>query len=161
MPELPTPRRTLTRVLWVWIVGLICFGYGPAFTYGLLTWLLNEQQWAWTFLMYTTLVPLVGGLCVLVVPLWFYRPIHQALKRWSVGGPVEPQLCRRVYEQALGLPWKVAMGSLAASVIGYSLGTGIVHWQAKQPLEETIKTLPAIPLVGGMMGAFCYFGTAR
>ena len=160
-PELPTPRRTLKRVLRVWIVGLLCFGYGPAFTYGFFVWLLNEQQWAWTFLMYTTLVPLVGGFCVLVVPWRSYRPIHRSLTRWANGEPVEQELCRAVYEQALRLPWTVAMGAIAAAAIGYLAGTGVVHWQANQPMSEIIKTIPAIPLVGGMMGAFCYFGTAR
>jgi hypothetical protein len=83
------------------------------------------------------------------------------LKRWASGEPVEQDQCRMVYEQALRLPWKVAMSCLVASAIGYLGGAGIVHWQANQPVAEMIKTLPAIPLVGGMMGAFCYFGTVR
>src|SRR3989338_9170172 len=160
-PELPTPRRTLKRVLRVWIVGLLCFGSGPAFTYGFFVWLLNEQQWAWTFLMYTTLVPLVGGFCVLVLPWRSYRPIHRSLTRWANGEPGEQERCRAVDEQALRLPWTVAVGAIAAAAIGYLAGTGVVHWRAHQPMTEIIKTLPAIPLVGGMMGAFCYFGTAR
>jgi signal transduction histidine kinase len=161
LAELPTPKRALKRVLRVWVIGLLCFGYGPAFTYGFLIWLLNEQQWAWTYLMYTTLVPLVGGFCVLVLPWRSYRPIHRALTQWADGEAVEAQDLRLVYEQALRLPWQVAMNCLAASAIGYLVGTGVVHWKAHQPVTEILKTLPAIPLVGGMMGAFCYFGTVR
>ncbi|MBI4003532.1 MAG: HAMP domain-containing protein [Candidatus Omnitrophica bacterium] len=161
MAELPTPKRALKRVLRVWIIGLLCFGYGPAFTYGFFIWLLNEQQWAWTYFMYTTLVPLVGGFCVLVLPWRSYHPIHHTLTRWANGEPVEAERVRMVYEQALRLPWQVAMGCLAASAIGYLVGTGVVHWKAHQPITEILKTLPAIPLVGGMMGAFCYFGTMR
>ena len=64
--ELPNPRRTFFRVHRVWFIGLFLFGYGPAFTYGWLAWLLNEHQWFWAYLMYWTLVPLVGGMCVIV-----------------------------------------------------------------------------------------------
>jgi len=161
LSELPTPKRTLRRVYRVWLIGLLGFGYGPAFTYGFFIWLLNEQQWAWTYLMYTTLVPVVGGWCVLVLPWRSYRPIHRMLTRWTNGETVEAESVRMVYERALQLPWQVAKGCLAASVIGYLVGTGVVHWKAHQPLVEILKTLPAIPLVAGMMGAFCYFGTAR
>src|SRR3989338_7700785 len=139
-PELPTPRRILKRVLRVWLVGLLCFGYGPAFTYGALVWLLNAQQWAWTFLMYTTLVPLVGGFCVLVVPWRSYRPIHQSLRCWAAGEPVEQERCRAVYEQALRLPWTVAMSALAPAAIGYLAGTGVVYWRAPPPTTAILKT---------------------
>ncbi len=69
--------------------------------------------------------------------------------------------CSKVYLRALRLPWWVACGACAAAFIGYVVGTAVVYRQAHQPLVEIAKTLPAIPLVGGMMGAFCYFGTAR
>ena len=160
--ELPSPRRTFQRVHRVWFIGLFIFGYGPSFTYGKLTWLLNDYQWLWTYLMYFTLVPLIGGICVVLLPCWWYWPIHQALKTWASGVPVDRSLCVRVYEQALLLPSRVAFGAFAAAFLGYLVGSGIVHWQANQPFIEMIpKTLPAIPLVGGMMGAFCYFGTTR
>ena len=161
-PELPAPRPTFLRVCRVWCLGLVFFGYGPAFTYGWLTWLLNEHQWFWTYLMYFTLVPLVGGICVIALPYWWYRPIHQALTEWAKGGSVDRKRCVMVYARAINLPLWVARGAFAAALIGYLVGTCVVHWQAQQPFIEMIpKTLPAIPLVGGMMGAFCYFGTAR
>ncbi|MBI4343931.1 MAG: HAMP domain-containing protein [Candidatus Omnitrophica bacterium] len=159
--ELPTPRRTSARVLRVWLVGLVIFGYLPAFTYGWLVWLLNEHQWFWTYLMYFTLVPVLGGLCLLLLPWLWYRPIRRALARWSSGGPVTAAECQAVYERALRLPLQVALASLAAAAAGYVLGTGVVHWRTAQPWIEVFKTIPAIPLVGGLMGAFCYFGTAR
>ena len=131
-------------------------------TYGWLVWLLNEDQWRWAYLMYLTEVPLIGGFCLLLLPWWWYRPIHRALIGWSQGGPRRLESCARVYERALQLPKWVAWAAFAAALIGYLIGTSIVHWQANQPFIEMIpKTLPAIPLVGGMMGAFCYFGTVR
>lgn len=159
---LPTPRRTLVRLRRAWLIGLFFFGYGPAFTYGWCTWLLNDYQWFWTYLMYFTLVPVVGGCGVIGLPLWWYRPIHRALEDWTAGRPVERQRCLMVYERALHLPGQVALSAFGSALVGYLLGTGIVHWQSNQPWIETVpKTLPAIPLVGGMMGAFCYFGTSR
>jgi len=149
-------------LLRVWLIGLLVFGYGPALTYGWLVWLLNEEQWRWAYLMYLTEVPLVGGVCVMLLPWWWYRPMHHALIGWSLGHPRRPELGALVYARALRLPRWVAWGALAAACSGYVIGTSIVHWQANQPFIEMIpKTLPAIPLVGGMMGAFCYFGTAR
>ncbi|MBI3996350.1 MAG: HAMP domain-containing protein [Candidatus Omnitrophica bacterium] len=159
--DLPTPRRTLTRLFRTWLIGITVFGYGPAITYGWLAWLLNEKQWRWAFLMYFTEVPLIGGFCILLVPWLAYRPIHRALTAWSRGESVDRSQCIRVYQRALELPWWVAVGSFIAAFIGYVVGVGVVHWQANQPISEMIKTMPAIPLVGGMMGAFCYFGTVR
>ncbi|HEX9780897.1 MAG TPA: ATP-binding protein, partial [bacterium] len=43
--------------------------------------------------------------------------------------------------------------------VGYLVGTSVVHWQTNQPLIEMAKALPAIPVVGGLSGAYCYFGT--
>ena len=161
-PAPPTPRQTLVRLRQAWLGALFLFGYGPAFIYGWSTWLLNDYQWFWTYLMYFTLVPVVGGCGVVVLPLWWYRPIHKALEDWTAGRPVDRQRCLLVYERALQLPEWVAVSTFGSALIGYLLGTAIVHWKASQPWIETIpKTLPAIPLVGGMMGAFCYFGTSR
>ncbi|PIQ83489.1 MAG: hypothetical protein COV75_07260 [Candidatus Omnitrophica bacterium CG11_big_fil_rev_8_21_14_0_20_63_9] len=157
----PSPGRTLWRVLRAWLIGLFVFGYGPLLTYGSLAWLLNEHQWRWTHLMYFTEVPLIGGFCVLILPWLWYRPIHRALEAWWRGEPVDRSLCVRVYEQALLLPWRVGRAAFAAAFIGYLIGVSVVHWKANQPMSEVMKTLPAIPLVGGMMGAFCYFGTIR
>lgn len=158
---LPTARRTLTRLLRVCLVGMIIFGYGPAMTYGWLVWLLNEQQWRWTYLMYFTEVPLLGGLFVVFVPWLSYRHIHHALQDWARGEPVERTRCLAIYERALQLPTRVAWGAFVMALVGYVSGTAIVHWQANHPMVEVMKKIPAIPLVGGMMGAFCYFGTAR
>ncbi len=66
----PNARRTFFQVRRVWFISLFLFGYGPAFTYGWLTWLLNEHQWFWTYVMYFTLVPLIGGICVILLPCW-------------------------------------------------------------------------------------------
>ncbi len=159
---LPPPGRVFARLQRVWLVGLSIFGYGPAFTYGWLTWLLNEHQWFWTYLMYFTLVPLVGGLGVFGLPCAWYYPIHRALKGWANGQPVDQAQCALVYQRALRLPWRIALAAFNSALIGYLIGTVIVHWKSNQPFVEMIpKTLPAIPLVGGLMGAFCYFGTAR
>jgi len=158
---MPTSWRIRMRLLRVWTVSLLCFGYGPAFTYGALTWLLNEEQWAWTYLMYFTLVPLVGGTCVLLLPWHWFRPLYATLQAWERGAPVEPQACTAVYQEALRFPLRVARSAFAAAVIGYVLGTSVVHGITNQPWVEIAKTIPAIPLVGGMMGAFCYFGTVR
>ncbi len=158
----PLPKQVRWKFLRALLIGLTVFGYGPAFTYGWLTWLLNEHQWMWIYLMYFTLVPLVGGFCVLVLPFLWYRPIDRALAAWHRGETVERQQCLAVYERALQLPRRAAIGAFSAALIGYLLGTFVVHWRAHQPFIEMIpKTLPAIPLVGGMMGAFCYFGTLR
>ena len=159
--ERPTPRRTRSRLLRAWIIGLVVFGYGPAFTYGRLAWLFNEYQWRWTYFLYVSLVPLVGGICVLLLPLWWYRPIHRALAVWSDGAPVDRQQCADIYERALRLPWQIALSAFSAAFSGYVIGMSVLHWQANQPWIEIAKTLPAIPLVGGMMGAYCYFGTVR
>ena len=158
----PPPRRILLGLLRVWLVGLLVFGYGPALTYGWLVWLLNEEQWRWASLMYLTEVPLVGGVCALLLPWRWYRPIHRALMGWRAGRPRRFEEGASVYARALRLPGWVAWAALAAAASGYLIGTGVVHWQANQPWIEMVpKTLPAIPLVAGMMGAFCYFGTAR
>ena len=55
--SLPTPKRTTIRLLRGWLIGVVVFGFGPAITYGWLVWLLNEEQWRWTYLMYVTEVP--------------------------------------------------------------------------------------------------------
>jgi len=157
----PDARRMARDFLRILLVGLVVFGYGPAFTYGWLTWLLNEEQWRWTYLMYLAEVPLVGGLCVLVLPWRWYRPIHALLSSWARGEPVDAEQCANVYIRALQLPGRMALAALAAAVIGYVVGTSVVHWNAQQPISEVLKTAPAIPLVAGLMGAFCYFGTRR
>jgi len=159
--ELPTARRTLIRLLRAWGIGLTVFGYGPALTYGQLAWLFNEHQWSWTYLLYLTEVPLVGGTLVLVLPFLWYRPIHRALTAWAAGAPVDREQCAAVYERAMRLPWRVALAAFHAAFWGYLIGMSLLHWRANQPWVEIAKTLPAIPLVGGMMGAFCYFGTVR
>jgi len=157
----PDPRRTTRHFFRILLIGLAVFGFGPAFTYGWLSWLLNEEQWRWTYLMYVTEVPLVGGLCVLLLPWRWYRPINALLHAQARGAPVDPHQCALVYVQALRLPGRIALGALAAALVGYVVGTSVVHWKTHQPLSEVLKTLPAIPLVAGMMGAFCYFGTRR
>ncbi len=157
----PTAKRTARRLLRAWLLGLLVFGYGPAITYGWLVWLLNEEQWRWTYLMYCTEVPLVGGLCVLLIPWLRFQPIRHALREWAQGTPVDRVRCAMVYERALRLPLWVAVSAFIATCIGYIVGTSVVHWQADQPIVEILKTLPASPLVGGLMGAFCYFGTVR
>lgn len=160
--SMPSPRRIRLRVRRAWFVGLFLFGYGPAFTYGWLTWLLNEQQWFWTYLMYATLVPLLGGVFVVLLPCHWYRPIDRTLQAWARGQEVPRDQCVATYERALALPFRVALGAFIAVTAGYLIGTSIVHWRSNQPFVEMIpKTLPAIPLVSGLMGAFCYFGTAR
>jgi len=158
---LPAPRRVRRRLVRAWLIGLTIFGYGPAITYGQLAWLFNEHQWYWTYLLYFTEVPLVGGLCVLVLPWIWYRPIHDALVDWTSGVPVDRARCAAIYEQAIHLPWRLAVAAFSAGFVGYVIGFSVLHWQANQPWIEIAKTLPAIPLVGGMMGAFCYFATAR
>ncbi len=158
---LPTARRTLIRLLRAWLVGLIVFGYGPAFTYGRVAWLFNEHQWWWTYFLYVTEVPLVGGFWTIVVPLISYWPVHRALNAWAAGAPVDRAQCAQIYERALVMPWRAACGAFAASFFVYLIGMTILHWQTNQPWVEIAKTVPAIPLVGGMMGAYCYFGTTR
>lgn len=161
--EVPVPRRVLRRLCGVWVIGLVVFGYCPAVTYGWLIWLMNEEQWRWTYLMYMTEVPLVGGLCVIFWPWVSYRPIHQALKEWSRSAAIDLDVerCTRIYQRALSLPRRVAGSALLGTLIAYLLGPAVVHRWTSHPLVEILKTLPAIPLVGGMVGAFCYFGTAR
>ncbi|MBI3020918.1 MAG: HAMP domain-containing protein [Candidatus Omnitrophica bacterium] len=158
---LPAPQRILLRLFRVWCIGVVAFGYGLPVIYGLLAWRLNEEQWRWTYRMYFTELPLVAGCGVMVLPWLWYRPIHRTLKAWWSGAPAIRSQCVMVYERALRLPWQVAVAAFAAALLGYLIGMGVVHWKADQPLIEIAKTLPAIPLVGGMMGAFCYFGTAR
>ncbi len=160
-PAPPPAARVRLRLLRLWVIGLVFFGYGPAFTYGVLTWLLNDRQWGWTYLMYCTLVPVVGGLCVIVLPYAKFAPVLKQLQAWQQGEPVDPKTCADVYLRAMGLPWHVAVGAATATSIGYVGGTAAVHWMSNQPLSEIIKTLPAIPLVSGMMGAFCYVGSVR
>ncbi len=158
---LPTPKRTQIRLLRSWLIGVTVFGYGPAFTYGYLAWLFNENQWRMTYLLYFTEVPLIGGLGVMVLPWLWYRPIHKALCKWFSGVEVDRDLCMEVYERALALPWRVALSSFGAAFLGYLGGLIILHLTTNQPWVEIAKTFPAIPLVGGMMGAFCYFATVR
>lgn len=158
---LPTARRTLSRLLRGWLIGVSVFGYTPALTYGAVAWLLNEQQWFWSYLMYFTEVPLIGGWCVLWLPWRWYRPIHRTLQAWGRGELVEEAACLDVYERALALPWRVATSAFVAAFIGYVVGLAVVHGKTNQPWSEVFKTLPAIPLVGGMMGSFCYFATTR
>lgn len=159
--EGPSPRRTRSRLLRAWIIGLVVFGYGPSFTYGRLAWLFNEAQWRCTYFLYVSLVPLVGGAGVLLLPLWWYRPIHRALMAWSRGAPVDRQQCAEVYERTLKLPWRIALSAFSAAFLGYVIGMSVLHWKTNQPWIEIVKTFPAIPLVGGMVGAYCYFGTVR
>lgn len=158
---LPTAKRTQTRLLRAWLLGLTVFGYGPAFTYGHLAWLFNENQWRMTYLLYFTEVPLVGGICVLLLPWLWSRPILAALRDWSSGQAVDRSRCAKVYEQALRLPWRLAVSCFVAAFLGYIFGMIILHLTTNQPWMEIHKTFPAIPLVGGMMGAFCYFATMR
>lgn len=159
---MPTPRQTLTRLLRSWLIGLVVFGYGPALTYAWLVWLLNDEQWRWTTLTYAIGVPLFGGLCLVLMSWLRYRPIHRALTGWASGAPVDRAECLRVYERALRMPWWTVTGSGMTALAVYLLGTVIVHWKASQPFVEMIpKTLPAISLMGGMLGAFCYFSTGR
>ncbi len=70
--SLPTAQRTSRRLLRSWLIGVFVFGYGPAITYGQLAWLFNERQWGWTYLLYFTEVPLIGGFCVLYLPWKWY-----------------------------------------------------------------------------------------
>ncbi|MBI4341135.1 MAG: HAMP domain-containing protein [Candidatus Omnitrophica bacterium] len=158
---MPTAKRTQARLLRAWLIGLTIFGYGPAFTYGHLAWLFNENQWRMTYLLYFTEVPLVGGFCALLLPWLWYRPIHRALTAWAGGVAVERARCSAVYELALFLPWRISLACFAAAFFGYLIGIVILHLTTNQPWVEIAKTLPAIPLVGGMMGAFCYYATAR
>ena len=158
---MPTPRRILARLLRVWFLAVSVFGYGSLVTYGWLTWLQNEEQWHWTYVMYFTEVPILGGLCVIALPWWWYRPIHTVLTEWASGRSVSRSQYAMVYERALRLPWWVALSAFFVTCVGYLIGTSVIHWQAEQPLVEVLKALPAIPLVGGMTGAFCYFGTTR
>jgi signal transduction histidine kinase len=158
---MPTPRRTLIRLLRVWIVAVLVFGYGPAFSYGLFTWLLNEDQWGWMLLMYFTLVPVAGGLGVLALPLRWYRPIYRATETVTRGGLVTQPERVCVYLRAMQLPWQVARSAFLTTVVIYAVSAVVVYRQAELPRIELIKILPAIPLVGGMMAALCYFGTGR
>jgi len=155
---LPTAHRTLLRLIRVCIIGLLVFGFGPAAAYGWLTWLLDEGQWRLTLLVYVVEVPAIGGLSLMVIPWLWYRHIHNQFKRWESGEMPTRASIALVYEQALELPVKVALIALMGAAVGYTLGALIVYQMAKQPLIEAAKVLPAIVLVGGLSGAFCYFG---
>jgi signal transduction histidine kinase len=158
---LPTARRTRRQLLSGWLIGLVFFGYAPSLTFGAVAWLLNEQQWFWSYLMYVTEVPLIGGFFVLWLPWRWYQSMHRVLQAWERGEPVDSAQCLDVYTRALGLPWRVAVSAFAAALIGYVIGVSVVHWRAQQPWSEYFKTLPGVPLVGGLMGAYCYFSTVR
>ncbi|HEX9779910.1 MAG TPA: hypothetical protein VGB20_01700, partial [bacterium] len=97
---LPTAARTLFRVLRVWLIGLVAFGFGPAVTYGWMTWLQNEEQWRWTWIMYVTEVLILGLGAVVILPSIWYRPIHRVLAAWERRGLATRQECAFVYERA-------------------------------------------------------------
>ncbi len=159
--SIPAAGQILFQMLRVWIVGLVVFGYVLGLTYGMLVWLMNGRQWFYTQVMYAIGVPVIGGLFVVYLPWLRYRPVHQALRVWAGGEPIDRARCTMVYERALRMPWWVASGAVMATLIGYCLGSGVVHVIADKPMVEFLKTLPAIPFVGGLLGAFCYFGTTR
>ena len=158
---MPTPRRTVRRLIRMLLTAMVVFGYGPLITYGWSSWLLNEEQWQLAKLMYLLCTPAIGGVGGILLPLWWFRPIYRALSDWTSGQPVERARCAMVYELSLSLPWRVAVSTFLAVLIGYLIGGAEVHLLAHQPVIEVLKTIPAVPLVGGLTAAFCYFGTTR
>jgi signal transduction histidine kinase len=159
---LPTPQQTLAQLLKVWGSGLLIFACGfPA--YGLLPSLLlqNDEQVRWAVRVGLVDIPVLGGLFVVVLPWVWYRQIHQVLAMWANGQAVSRAQCVKAYELALRLPWRIVLAALTAALLCCVIGLSVVSWQAHLPLVEIWKALPAVPLVGGMAGAFCYFGTAR
>lgn len=157
---LPHPRQILVRLLLVWGVGLVVFGYGLAVVYGKSVWLLNEEQWRWVYRMYAAVLP-IGIVGVFLLPWLWYRPIHRVVEDWARGRVVTRAQCAKAYERALLLPWQVALSAFATTFFEYLLGAAVVSWQTSQPLVEVVKALPAIPLIGGVKGMFCCFGTAQ
>lgn len=159
---LPTPQETLRRLLNVWSTGLFVFGCG-FLAYGLLPLLVlnNAEQVRWTIRVGLAAVPLLGGFFMIGLPWLWYRPIQQVLETWVAGGAVARSQCVRAYELALLLPWRIVLAACTASLLCYGIGLSVVYWRAHLPLVEIWKALPAIPLVGGLAGAFGYFGTVR
>ncbi len=158
---LPTPRRTLLRLLRICLVSLFVFGFAPAATYGMLTWLLNEEQWRLTLWLYALEVPVICGIFLFALPWIWYRRIHQQLKGWFAAEAVTREQLAVVYETSLDLPLKVAAANFLGAAVGYVLATICVYVFARQPLVEAAKVIPAILLVGGLSGVFCYFGVSR
>ncbi len=158
---LPSPHEMLTQLYRVSFVGLFVFGYGLSITFGALTWLFNEQQWRWTYVMYATLVPVFGGGSLIAVPYLLYRPIQKTLKEWAGGALVDRQRCVTVYQLSLRMPWRVGFGVFVAVFTAYPVGLYILYEVANVPMTEVVKMLPAMPLVAGLTGAFSYFGTSR
>jgi len=159
---LPTPQETLRRLLKVWSTGLLVFGCG-FLAYGLLPLLVlnNAEQVRWTIRVGLVEIPLLGGFFMIGLPWVWYRPIQQVLETWVAGQAVARSQCIRAYELALLLPWRIVLAACTASLLCYGIGLSVVYWRAHLPLVEIWKALPAIPLVGGMAGAFGYFGTVR
>ena len=107
-PVAPSSTEVQRSLVRLWFLGLIAFGYLPALAYGWLVWLMNEEQWRWTYIMYLTEMPLLGGLGIMGIPWLWYRPIHRTLKAWASGQPVDEASCAFVYQRALSLPWRMA-----------------------------------------------------
>jgi signal transduction histidine kinase len=112
-------------------------------------------------LTYFLLVPVAGGVGVLALPLRWYRPISRAMEAVAQGGLTTQPQRAAVYARALQLPWQTAQSAFLTTVVIYAISAAVLYRQAEPPRIELIKMLPAIPLVGGMMGALCYFGTGR
>ena len=158
---LPTPRRGLIRFFRVCVIGLFAFAFVPAATYVGLTALFDKEQWRLAMMLFAVEVPVIGGLFLVALPWKAYHPVHRSLCRWNENGELSPEELAGLHAQTLRLPSKVATAVVAGTSVGFAIAAWMLATVGQQPPIEVAKIIPAIVLVGGLCGAFCFFGIGR
>ncbi|MBI4597072.1 MAG: HAMP domain-containing protein [Candidatus Omnitrophica bacterium] len=155
------PLQVILYLFRVWLATLVVFGFGVILTYLRSAWLLDPIQWRWLISIVFVIAPVGGVACWVYLWLLYYGPMYRKLMSWVAGAPISRVECTKLYEDALRMPWRVAILASTMITIGTAIGIVIMRVAVEMPWVEVLKALPIIPLVCGMCGSFGYFGTIR
>lgn len=152
--ELLSIRRKIvvTQALLTAFVG---WGLGVA---GSLNWFpMNEAQLRFVLMSYLWMVPLVGAVVAIGLPLYWYRPVERTIRSIASGQDPARGECAAGLARALKLPLWTAGSIFTGAVGGYAIGTILLRLITRLPYLEILKTALQAPMIGLLYGLVSFF----
>lgn len=131
------------------------WGLGVA---GSLNWFpMNPAQLRFVLVSYLWMVPTVGLLVAIGLPLYWYRPIDRTVQAIAAGQDPGAATCAAALVRALKLPLWVAAAMFFGAVGGYAVGTTFLRLITHLPYLEILKTALQAPMIGLLYGLVSFF----
>ncbi|MGH7544562.1 MAG: hybrid sensor histidine kinase/response regulator [Gemmatimonadota bacterium] len=137
------------------LTAFVGWGLGVA---GSLNWFpMNEAQMRFVLMSYLWMVPLVGAIVAIGLPLYWYRPAERTIRSIVAGEDPPRGECAAGLARALKLPLWTAGSIFAGAVGGYAIGTILLRVITHLPYLEILKTALQAPMIGLLYGLVSFF----